>query len=196
MRVLIACEYSGTVREAFRRRGHDAWSCDLLQSDDNSPYHIQGDCIPVIKQGWDIIIMHPPCTALAVSGNAHYGTGMAKHNERLNSIQWTIKLFELAKQHAAGGVAMENPVGVLPIKATQYIQPYMFGHTEQKKTGLWLHGLPPLIETNNVYNAMMLLPRKQRERLHFLSPTLDRWKIRSTTYQGIADAMAAQWGEL
>jgi hypothetical protein len=155
-----------------------------------------GDCIPVIKQGWDIIIMHPPCTALAVSGNAHYGKGMAKHNERLNSIQWTIKLFELAKQHAAVGVAMENPVGVLPIKATQYIQPYMFGHTEQKKTGLWLHGLPPLVETNNVYNAMMLLPRNQRERLHFLSPTLDRWKIRSTTYQGIADAMANQWGEL
>ena len=196
MRVLIACEYSGTVREAFRRLGHDAWSCDLLQSDDNSPYHIQGDCTPVIKQGWDIIIMHPPCTALAVSGNAHYGTGMAKHNERLNSIQWTIKLFELAKQYAAVGVAMENPVGVLPIKATQYIQPYMFGHTEQKKTGLWLHGLPPLVETNNVYNAMMLLPRNQRERLHFLSPTLDRWKIRSTTYQGIADAMANQWGEL
>lgn len=196
MRVLIACEYSGTVREAFRRLGHDAWSCDLLQSDDNSPYHIQGDCTPVIKQGWDIIIMHPPCTALAVSGNAHYGTGMAKHNERLNSIQWTIKLFELAKQHAAVGVAMENPVGVLPIKATQYIQPYMFGHTEQKKTGLWLHGLPPLVETNNVYNVMMLLPRKQRERLHFLSPSLDRWKIRSTTYQGIADAMANQWGAL
>ena len=196
MRVLIACEYSGTVREAFRRLGHDVWSCDLLQSDDNSPYHIQGDCIPVIKQGWDIIIMHPPCTALAVSGNAHYGTGMAKHNERLNSIQWTIKLFELAKQHAAVGVAMENPVGVLPIKATQYIQPYMFGHTEQKKTGLWLHGLPPLVETNNVYSVMMLLPRKQRERLHFLSPSLDRWKIRSTTYQGIADAMANQWGAL
>lgn len=197
MKVLIACEYSGPVRRAFRQRGHDAWSCDLLPSDDNSQFHIQGDCMDVIRLGWDLIIMHPPCTALTVAGNATYGEGQPKYNERLASVEWTKKLWQLAKTYSRQ-VCMENPVGVLPrmagLKPAQYVQPYMFGHTEQKKTGLWLHNLDPLEPTNNVYDEMMKLPKNQRERLHYLPPSADRWKIRSTTYQSIADAMAAQWG--
>ena len=100
MRVLVACEYSGVVREAFRKLGHDAWSCDLLPCDDDSIYHYQGDCWPIIEQGWDLIIMHPPCTALAVSGNRHYGKGKPKHEERIKAIEWTLALYEHAKDHA------------------------------------------------------------------------------------------------
>jgi hypothetical protein len=187
MKILVACEYSGKVREAFRRLGHDAWSCDLLPADDGSEFHIQGDCVPVIKCGWDLIIMHPPCTALAVSGNRWYGRGMPKHQERIDSMSWTVALFELAKAYAPR-VAMENPVGVMPIQATQYIQPWQFGHGETKKTGLWLHGLPPLTPTNIVDG--------REQRIWKLPPSSDRWKIRSETFQGIADAMADQWGNL
>lgn len=198
MRVLVACEYSGVVRDAFLKRGHDAISCDLLPSDRGPFQHIQGDCIPVIQsRHWDLIIMHPPCTALTVAGNSTYGEGKPRYSERLDSVEWTKSLWELAKHHSHS-VAMENPVGVLPrlagLKPSQYVQPWMFGHTEQKKTGLWLHNLPLLTETNNVYQEMMILPKNQRERLHYLPPSADRWKIRSTTFQGIADAMAEQWG--
>ena len=200
LKVLVACEYSGVVRDEFLKLGHDAWSCDLLESDSCNEKHIQGDCIPVIKIGWDIIIMHPPCTALTVAGNAHYGQGMPKHNERIDSVEWTKKLFELAIANAKIGVCMENPVGVLPrmadLKCSQYIQPYQFGHPEQKKTGLWLHGLPRLVETDNVYNEMMKLPKNERERLHYLRPSKDRGRRRSTTFVGIAKAMANQWGIL
>ena len=196
MRVLIACEYSGKVREAFRRRGHEAYSCDLLESDDNSPHHYRGDCWEVIGLGWGLIVMHPPCTALAVSGNAHYGTGMKRNGERLESIDWTLALYAHAKENAPQ-VAMENPVGVLPIKASQYVQPYQFGHPESKKTGLWLHNLPPLLATKTLAKPDCgywdnQTPSGQNK----LGPSADRWKIRSETYQGIADAMAQQWGEL
>lgn len=194
MKVLIACEYSGKVREAFRALGHDAYSCDLLPADDDSQYHYTGDCWSVIAEGWDLIIMHPPCTALAVSGNAHYGTGMAKNAMRHEAIEWTLSLFEHAKKHA-DKVAFENPVGVLPIKPTQYVQPWQFGHPESKKTGLWLHNLPTLVSTNNVKELFDSLPKNQQQRLHYLPPSKDRWKIRSETFQGIADAMAAQWGD-
>ena len=142
--------------------------------------------------------MHPPCTALTVAGNSTYGEGQAKYQQRLEAVEWTVNLWELAKQHARIGVCMENPVGVLPrmggIKPAQYVQPYWFGHMEQKKTGLWLDRLPPLVATNDVYEQMMLLPKRERERLHYLPPSADRWKIRSTTFRGIADAMAEQWG--
>ena len=197
MNVLVACEYSGTVRDAFINAGHDAVSCDLLPTDKPGP-HIVGDCVEVIKQGWDIIIMHPPCTALTVAGNATYGEGQPKYQQRLESVAWTVDLWNLAKRHARLGVCMENPVGVLPrmggLKPAQYIQPYWFGHLEQKKTGLWLDRLPPLVATNNVYDQMMHLPKNERERLHYLPPSPDRWKIRSTTFQGLADAMVSQWG--
>ena len=193
MRVLVACESSGTVREAFRMKGYDAWSNDMLPADDSSEYHIQGDCVEAIKsREWDLIIMHPPCTALAVSGNAWYGKDMPKHQERLEAIEWTMNLWNLATS-VCNHVCMENPVGVLPIKPTQYIQPYQFGHPESKKTGLWLHGLNSLEDTDNVKEIHDSLPRKERMRIHYLSPSKDRWKIRSKTFQGIADAMAAQW---
>ena len=192
MKVLIACEYSGKVREAFRALGHDAWSCDLLPSDNLTDYHYTGDCWPVIAEGWDLIIMHPPCTALAVSGNRWYGSGMPKHQDRLDSIEWTMALYEHAKKHAPR-VVFENPVGVLPIKPTQYIQPYQFGHPESKKTGLWLHNLPPLVPTNDVEHVWRTLPKKEAQRIHMLPPSEDRWKIRSETYTGIAEAMASQW---
>ena len=192
MRVLIACEYSGKVRDAFRALGYDAWSCDLLPSDNLTDYHYTGDCWPVIAEGWDLIIMHPPCTALAVSGNRWYGKGMPKHQDRLDSIDWTMALYEHAKKHAPR-VAFENPVGVLPIKPTQYIQPYQFGHPESKKTGLWLHNLPPLVPTDDVEDVWRKLPKKEAQRIHMLPPSKDRWKIRSETYTGIAEAMASQW---
>ena len=196
MNVLVACEFSGTVRDAFIRAGHDAISCDLLESDTGP--HINGDCVDVIGSAkWDLIIMHPPCTALAVSGNATYGEGQPKYQKRLESVEWTKNLWRLACKQSEC-VAMENPVGVLPrlagLPCAQYVQPYWFGHMEQKKTGLWLHNLPPLKPTNMVYDEMMKIPKRERERLFHLPPSPDRWKIRSTTYKGFAEAMAQQWG--
>lgn len=197
MNILVAYESSGTVREAFRKLGHNAWSCDLQPADDGSNYHLQGDVEewisdPVIKR-WDLIIMHPPCTALCVSGNAHYGTGKPKHQQRIDAIEYTLRMFELAKANA-DAVCMENPVGVLPIKASQYIQPYEFGHAESKKTGLWLHNLPKLQPTNVVEKPTCghwdnQTPSGQNK----LGPSPDRWKIRSKTYAGIAQAMAEQF---
>lgn len=197
MRVLVACEYSGTVRDAFAARGHDATSCDLLPTDAAGPHH-QGDVYDMLAQQWDLIIAHPPCTALTVAGNSTYGEGQPKYNERLSSVDWTVALWEAMKR-ASPRVCMENPVGVLRrlggMHAPQFVQPYQFGHMEQKKTGLFLHNLPPLVETNNVFDEMMTLPKNVRERLHYLPPSADRWKLRSTTYKGIAAAMAAQWGD-
>lgn len=187
MDVLVACEYSGKVREAFRVLGHDAWSCDLIPADTETQYHYQQDCWEVMEQHqWDLIVMHPPCTALCVSGNRHYGEGKPKHDERLDSIAWTTALWLHAKQHASH-VAMENPIGVLPFQPSQTIQPWQYGHGETKATCLWLHNLPLLRPTNVVEG--------RDDRIHKLPPTADRWKIRSETYQGIADAMAAQWSE-
>jgi hypothetical protein len=193
MNVLIAYESSGTVREAFRKLGHEAWSCDLQRADDCSLKHIRMDARKVMEHRkvwayhWDLIIMHPPCTALCVSGNAHYGTGKPKHDQRIEAIDYTLEMFELAKS-VARFVCMENPVGVLPIKASQYVQPWQFGHGECKKTGLWLHNLPRLEPTDIVEG--------REQRIWKLGPSPDRWKIRSKTYQGIADAMAQQWGNL
>ena len=194
MKVLILCESSGTVREAFRSLGHDAWSSDILPADDGSPKHIQGDCVDVLEANelWDLIIMHPPCTALAVSGNATYAKGMPKHHKRLESIEWTAKLWKLATS-ICDHVCMENPVGVLPFKPTQYVQPWMFGHPESKKTGLWLHNLPKLEDTDNVKEVYDSLPRREQMRLHYLPPSADRWKIRSQTFSGVAQAMAVQY---
>jgi site-specific DNA-cytosine methylase len=193
MNVLIAYESSGTVRNAFLNRGHNAWSCDLQRADDCSLKHIRMDARKVMEHRkvwayhWDLIIMHPPCTALCVSGNAHYGTGKPKHDQRLEAIDYTLEMFELAKS-VARFVCMENPVGVLPVKASQYVQPWQFGHGECKKTGLWLHNLPRLEPTDIVEG--------REQRIWKLGPSPDRWKIRSKTYQGIADAMAQQWSNL
>jgi len=199
MNVLIAYESSGTVREAFRKLGHEAWSCDLQPADDGSRYHLAVDAKYAITDGfgyYDLIIMHPPCTALCVSGNAHYGTLKPKHDQRLEAIDYTLEMFELAKS-VARFVCMENPVGVLPIKASQYVQPYEYGHPDSKKTGLWLHNLPRLEPTEVIPKPDCghwdnQTPSGQNK----LGPSENRWKIRSKTYQGIADAMAQQWSNL
>lgn len=199
MRVLVAYECSGRVRQAFRKSGHEAWSCDLQPADDGSRYHLAVDAEFAIKDGfgfYDLIIMHPPCTALAVSGNAHYGTGKPKHHKRLEAIDYTLGMFQLAKE-CADMVALENPVGVLPIKPSQYIQPFEYGHPESKKTGLWLYNLPLLNPTD-----VLTLPdrgywdNQTPSGQNRLGPSHDRAKIRSETYQGIADAMVNQWGSL
>lgn len=196
MKVLIGCEYSGVVRDAFIKAGHDAISCDLLDTDAEGP-HFKGDVFEMLDQEWDLIIMHPPCTALTVAGNRWYGEGQPKYQDRLASAVWTQSLWDACKK-VCEKVCFENPVGVLgrltTLPKASYVQPYGFGHLEQKKTGLCLHGLPALQETDNVYEEMMLLPKRERERMFYLPPTADRWKIRSTTFPGIADAMAEQWG--
>lgn len=193
---MVACEYSGRVRDAFIARGHDAMSCDMLPTDAIGP-HYQGDVMDILGGPWDLIIAHPPCTALTVAGNSTYGEGQPKYHERLAAVEWTVAFWEKCKA-VSPKVCFENPVGVLPrlggMPKPHYVQPYQFGHMEQKKTGLFLHNLRPLLATNNVYDDMMKLPKNQRERLHYLPPSPDRWKIRSTTFQGIADAMADQWG--
>tara|TARA_Y100001938_G_scaffold132552_1_gene190944 strand:+ start:303 stop:902 length:600 start_codon:yes stop_codon:yes gene_type:complete len=195
-KVLIAFECSGVVRRAFRAVGCDAYSNDLQPADDDSEFHILGDAIDAIKsQEWDLIIAHPPCTALAVSGNSTYAEGMPKYSERLNAIDYTMDLFQLCCS-VAPKVCMENPVGVLPVKPSQYVQPWQFGHAESKKTGFWLFGLPLLMETQNVKYEYDQLPKNKAQRLHYLSPSKDRAKLRSETYTGIAQAMAEQWSSL
>lgn len=200
-RVLVACEYSATVRDAFRARGFDAWSCDLLPTEGDPRWHIQGDCRDAIKSDWwDLIILHIPCTAMAVCGNSTYGRGNAKHSDRLDAIEWSVETVRLALLHGIS-VALENPASVIfPILRgemgadVQYVQPWQHGHLEQKKTGFALWGLPRLTETTNVYDAMMQLPRHVRERVHFMSPGPERGKERARFYVGIAAAMADQWG--
>ena len=194
MKVLVACEYSGIVREAFALKGHDAWSCDLLPTDQPSDKHIQGDVLEIINNDCNLIIAHPPCTHLSVSGAARWAEKVADGRQ-----QAAIKFVEDIWNANCPFIAIENPVGALSSrsklgKATQYIQPYEFGHAEQKKTGLWLKGLPKLIPTDVI--DVSNLPDNQRQRLHYLPPSKDRWKIRSTTFQGIADAMADQWSNI
>lgn len=196
MKVLVACEYSGRVRDAFIKQGHDAMSCDLLPTDSPGP-HYQGDVFDVINNGWDLMIAHPPCTYLTNSGVCH----LHKDTARWPKLFEGAAFFKSLLDAPIPKIAIENPIMhkyarqlVGGVKQTQVIQPWMFGHTEQKATCLWLKGLPMLTETNNVKAEMLKLPKSERERLHYLPPSADRWKIRSTTYQGIADAMAMQWG--
>ncbi len=183
MKILILCEYSGRVRDAFLAKGHDAISCDLLPTEAPGP-HYQGDAFDMLKEEWDLIVAHPPCTALTVAGNKHYGEGQPRYNERLESVKWTRKLWDKCLT-VSSKVCFENPVGVLTrlggFPKANYIQPYQFGHKEQKKTGLFLHGLKPLKETDNVYDEMMQLPKNERERLHYLPPSPDRWTAPSVT---------------
>lgn len=198
MRVLVACEYSGKVREAFRKLGHDAWSCDLLPSDDNSPYHYTGDVFDIIDQGWDLMIAHPPCTYLTNAGVSW----LYKKEGRWEQMRDGAEFFKKLLDAPIPKIAVENPimhkyaVEIIGRRQDQVIQPWMFGHMEQKATCLWLKGLPLIVPTNNVKEAMLKLDPKVRQRLHYLPPSKDRWKIRSETYQGIADAFAAQWGNL
>jgi len=198
MRVLVACEYSGRVREAFRKLGHDAWSCDLLPSDDNSKFHIQGDVVPLLNQGWDLLIAHPPCTYLCNSGVSWLHRTEGRWEKMVEGAEF----FNLFWQADIPKICVENPImhkyakEIIGAEQTQTVQPWMFGHAESKATCLWLKGLDPLIETNNVKDEWKSLPKKEAQRLHMLPPSKDRWKLRSETYQGIANAMAEQWGKL
>ena len=197
MKVLIACEYSGTVRDAFIAKGHDAVSCDILPTDKPGP-HYQGDVLDIIDDGWDLMIAHPPCTYLTNSGVCH----LHKDETRWEKLDEGAKFFKQLLNANIPMICVENPImhkyakeRIGNVKQSQIIQPWMFGHTEQKATCLWLKGLPLLIETNNVKEEMMLLPDNQRQKLHYLPPSEDRWKLRSKTYDGIAQAMADQWGK-
>ena len=181
MRVLVACEYSGIVRDAFRRAGHDAVSCDLLPSERPGPHH-QGDVRDLLDDRWDLLIAHPPCTHLAVSG-ARWFKDKAHEQTAALALVRTLLAAPIPR------ICVENPVSIISTrirKPDQIIQPWMFGHGETKATCLWLKRLPLLNPTRVV--------SERHDRVHRLPPSPNRWKERSRTYQGIADAMAAQWG--
>lgn len=184
MRVLVACEYSGRVREAFRKRGHDAWSCDLLESEDGSAYHLKHDVLDIIDGNWDLMVAHPPCTDLAVSGARHFAEKIADGRQ-----QRALEFVQALMGASIDKICIENPISVISSKIRkpdQIIQPWQFGHGETKATCLWLKGLPKLVPTNIVEG--------RSDRIHKMPPGPNRWKERSRTYQGIADAMAEQWG--
>jgi hypothetical protein len=210
MRVLVACEESQAVCIAFREKGHEAFSCDIQPCSGGHPeWHIQDDVLNHLNENWDAMVGHPVCRYLANSGVQH----LYNKDSSINSERW-----ELMKQAAAfflklynapiPKIAIENPImhkyakEIIGIKQTQIIQPWMFGHPEQKATCLWLKGLPKLYPTstslecqnNRTHSKMMKLPKRERERLHYLPPSQDRAKIRSKTFAGIAQAMADQWG--
>lgn len=183
MRVLVACEYSGTVRDAFRALGHGAMSCDLLPTEVPGP-HYQGDVRDVLDDGWGLMIAHPPCTHLAVSGARWFNEKRVEQAEALAFVRM-LMLAPIPR------VCIENPVSIISshiVPATQTIQPWQFGHGETKATCLWLKNLPPLEPTNIVEG--------REQRVHRMPPGPNRWKERSRTYQGIAQAMAQQWGAL
>lgn len=187
MKVLIGCEYSGIVRDAFIKKGHQAVSCDLLPTESPGP-HIVGDVLEAIKsRQWDFIGLHIPCTAMAVSGNRWYGRGQKWHHKRIEAVEWTLEVWRAVKDHARAGY-LENPVSVIfsHIKEpVQYIQPWQFGHGEQKNTGLALYNLNKLEPTNIVEG--------REQKIWKMPPSKDRAKQRSKTYPGVADAFAEQW---
>lgn len=207
MKVLVLYESSGVVRKAFQRKNCEAFSCDLLPADDgDTQFHIQKDAIELLNNiktnEFDLIIAHPECTALSVSGNWVYAEGKPKHQERINSIKYVQDLWELMKSKAKH-CCIENPVGVLysqgGLPKPQYIQPYQFGHDASKKTGLTLHNLPQLKHTSLVegrfVHGIERWANQTDSGQNRLSPSDDRWKLRARTYEGIADAMADQWSE-
>lgn len=181
MRVLIACEFSGTVRNAFAARGHHAVSCDLLPSE--SPgMHVQGDIAPLLDDGWDLMIAHPPCTHLAVSGARWF---KEKQEEQAQALEFVRMLMDAPISR----IAIENPISIISSrirKPDQIIQPWQFGHGETKATCLWLKNLPKLAPT--------MIVKGREAKIHRMPPSAERWKKRSRTYPGIAQAMAEQWG--
>lgn len=183
LRVLVACEYSGTVRDAFRRFGHDAMSCDLLPTDADGP-HYQGDVRDLLDYPWDLMIAHPPCTHLSVSGAKHFAEKRKDGRQ-----QSAVSFFLMLARAPIPKIAIENPVCIMSSmwrKPDQVIQPWQFGHGETKATCLWLKGLPRLQPTDIVEG--------REQRIFRMQPSADRWKERSKTFAGIASAMAAQWG--
>lgn len=216
MKVLIACEESQTVCIAFRNKGHEAYSCDLLDCSGGYPeWHIKGDVRELLGERYDLVIFHPDCTFITNTGVSW----LYRKEGRWNQLAQAIIFFNLRHKFNSPKVATENPIphkyavdglhitgqedyfnSALNTNKTgigkydQLIQPYQFGHLERKATCLWLKGLPPLKETNNVYKQMKTLPKNKSQRLHYLPPSKDRAKLRSKTYIGIAEAMADQWG--
>lgn len=191
MHVLIACEYSGIVRDAFIAKGHSAMSCDLLPTERSGP-HYTGDVRDVLCPDWDLLIAHPPCTFLTRSGARWWPNRELEQKAALDFVR-------LLMNSGIPKIAIENPPGAIGTqirKADQYVHPWEFGHAENKMTGLWLQGLPKLMSTDNVRTKMLNLPIKEQNRCHYAAPGPDRWKERSRTYQGIADAMADQWGSI
>lgn len=182
-RVLVACEFSGVVRDAFLDAGWDAVSCDLIATERPGP-HITGDVLGVLGDGWDMMVAFPPCTYLTAAGARwHWGADRQLAAEQFVRALWVAPI---------GRVAIENPQGWLNthfLKPSQTIEPYYFGHAERKRTCLWLRGLPPLMATG-------LVAGPYRQWVDSVPQTRDRWKVRSRTYRGIAQAMAAQWGPL
>lgn len=185
LRVLVACEYSGRVRRAFEAKGHEVWSADFEPAEDGAANHYQGDCFDLINgHHWDLMICHPPCTHLAVSGARHFAAKKASgvQDEALDFVR---RLLDCS----IASIALENPVSIISSrirKPDQIIQPWQFGHGETKATCLWLKGLPLLQPTNIVEG--------RSDRIHKMPPSPTRWKERSRTYEGIALAMAEQWG--
>jgi hypothetical protein len=193
MRVLIACEYSGTVRDAFIRAGHDALSCDLLPTDVPGP-HYQGDVRDILTDGWDLMVAHPPCTHLAVSGARWFKDKQVEQAEALDFVR-------LLLAAPIPRIALENPVSIISSrirKPDQIIQPYQYGHEATKTTCLWLQNVPPLVPTEIVGKGARHVTKsgKSLPEWYNLPPSADRWKIRSATFPGIAAAMATQWGVL
>jgi hypothetical protein len=190
MRILVGCEKSQTVTKALRARGHEAYSCDIQAcSGGRDDWHFEKDIFEVLDlYSWDLIILHPPCTKIAVSGNRWYGEGTPRHHERLEAVLWTQKLWQKSLS-ICDRVALENPVGVLnkysDFPKPSYVQPWQFGHGETKNTGFWLQGLDPLMPTNIVEG--------REQRIWKLPPSADRGEIRSITFSGIAQAIAEQW---
>jgi len=196
MRVLIACEYSGAVRDAFIRAGHYAASCDLLPSDSPLGDHYQGNVLDILDHGWDLMVAHPPCTHLAVSGAKHFAKKQASgvQQDALSFVQMLLDAPILR-------IALENPISIISSrirKPDQIIQPYQFGHEATKTTCLWLKGLPHLLPTDIVGKGERHVTKggKSLPKWYNLPPSPTRWKERSKTFQGIADAMANQWGNL
>ena len=184
MKVLVACEYSGRVRDAFRQHGHDAWSCDILECEANSTYHYQGPVEDILNDGWDLMVAHPPCTHLAVSGSRHFPEKIADGRQ-----QQALDFVRLLMNAPIERWAIENPISVISSairKPDQIIQPWEYGHGEVKATCLWLKNLPKLVPTNCVEG--------REERIHKMPPGPDRWKERSRTFEGVAQAMGEQWG--
>ena len=201
-KVLVACEFSAIVRDAFRARGHDAWSCDLLETEGDPQWHYQCDINEVLDKGWDLMIAHPPCTYLTNAGVRHLYDHVVSRTGKKAAVSGQVR-WEAMRQDAAffrslldagiPKIAVENPIPHRYAREimgnyTQIIQPWQFGHGETKATCLWLKGLPKLYPTDIVSG--------REQRIHKMGPSKDRWKERSRTYKGIAEAMADQWGSL
>ena len=197
MKVLIACEFSGVVRREFSKLGHDVWSCDLLPSEDDSEYHFQEDVLNILDNGWDLMIAHPPCTYLTVSG-LHWNK---KNPNRAKLTEESLEFVQKLLNARIPKIALENPIGCISTrirKPDQIIQPYEFGHDASKSTCLWLKNLPKLMPSlyvqPRIVNGKKRWANQTDSGQNRLGPSEDRWKLRSITYQGIAEQMAMQWG--